>query len=151
MLTANHRLLLYEVIQDVALQIAVGAASAAEVDQFNVLGATRLAMERALDRLRVVPEYLLIDHVKLPAVTIPQSCFPKADNISLSVAAASVIAKVTRDRWMIDLHKQHPAYAFDRHKGYGTPTHRAALARHGPCPQHRFTFEPVAQMTFSIK
>jgi ribonuclease HII len=151
MLTVNHRLLLYEVIQDIALQIAVGTASAAEVDQVNVVGATRLAMERALNCLRVIPEHLLIDHVKLPAVAIPQSCFPKADNISLSVAAASVIAKVTRDRWMIELHKEHPAYAFDRHKGYGTSMHRAALVQHGPCPQHRLTFEPVAQMSFSIK
>jgi ribonuclease HII len=108
-------------------------------------------MERALACLRVIPEHLLVDHIKLPGVTIPQSCFPKADNISLSVAAASVIAKVTRDQWMINLHQKHPAYAFDRHKGYGTSIHRAALAQHGPCPQHRFTFEPVAQMSFSIK
>lgn len=150
-LTANHRILLYEVIQNVAVQIAVGAASAVEVDRLNVVGATRLAMQRALNSLRVIPEHLLVDHIKLPEVMIPQHCFAKADDISLSVAAASVIAKVTRDRWMVDLHKKHPAYAFDQHKGYGTSRHRAALAQHGPCPQHRLSFEPVAQMSFSIK
>ena len=151
MLTSNRRLLLYEIIQDIAMQIAVGSTSAVEVDRLNVVGATRLAMERALNCLRVTPEHLLVDHIKLPGVKIPQSCFPKADNISLSVAAASVIAKVTRDRWMVDLHKKHPAYAFDQHKGYGTSMHKAALAQYGPCSQHRFTFEPVVQMSLSIK
>jgi len=90
-LTAKKRVFLFGVIQDVALQIGVGIASAAEVDQLNVVGATRLAMQRAVDRLYLTPDYLLLDHIKLPDVKLPQESFPKADGISLSVAAASVV------------------------------------------------------------
>jgi ribonuclease HII len=118
-------------------------APAELVDKLNVVGATRCAMEQALDRLSLKPDYLLLDHLRLPAHPLPQDAFPKADATSLSVAAASIIAKVTRDRLMADCHRDYPAYAFDRHKGYGTKAHQAALAKCGPCPLHRLSYQPL--------
>ena len=144
-LTPSKREQLFSVIQQTAVAWAVGAASAADVDRLNVVGATRLAMRVALKELAVTPGFLLIDHLKLPTVDLPQDAFPKADNISLSVAAASVLAKVTRDRLLVDMHSRYPAYGFDRHKGYGTKTHRTALFEHGPCPQHRMSYQPVQE------
>lgn len=133
----------FELIQQVALAVAVGLAPAEIVDQVNVVGATRRAMHEALAQLHLSPDYLLLDHLKLPAVNLPQDAFPKADSLSLTVAAASVVAKVTRDRLMVQLSQEYPGYAFERHKGYGTAAHRSALAQYGPCPLHRFSYEPV--------
>ena len=133
----------FELIQRAALAVSVGIAPAALVDERNVVGATRWAMEQALTGLELTPDFLLLDHLKLPAVDLPQEAFPKADSISLSVAAASIIAKVTRDRLMVEYSTRYPGYAFDRHKGYGTPLHRAALAEFGPCPLHRLSYEPL--------
>ena len=147
-LTPKKRNWLFDVVTDVADAIGVGIASAAEVDRVNVVGATRQAMYRALDKLSILPDFLLIDHLTLPQVELPQESFPKAENISLSVAAASVVAKVTRDQRMVRLHQHFPAYGFDRHKGYGTQAHRQALAKHGPCRQHRMSYRPVAQLRF---
>jgi ribonuclease HII len=142
-LTAAEREQFFEMIQQTALAVGVGLAPAELVDEVNVLEATRQAMQQALADLSLPPDYLLLDHVRLPAVNLPQDAFPKADQISLSVAAASIIAKVTRDRLMIQASQQYPGYAFDRHKGYGTSTHRAALAIYGPCSLHRLSYEPV--------
>ncbi len=142
-LTRFERERFFELIHKVALAVAVGLASAELVDEVNVVKATRYAMEQALSKLTLTPEYLLLDHLKLPAINLPQDAFPKADGISLTVAAASVIAKVTRDRLMVRFNEEYPGYAFERHKGYGTPAHRAALAEHGPCPLHRRSYEPV--------
>ncbi len=136
----------FEVIQAVALAVGVGVAEPEEVDRLNVVGATRLAMERALNRLDLTPDYLLLDHLRLPAVALPQAAFPRADAISLTVAAASVVAKVTRDRVMVRLSETYPQYQFHEHKGYGTPGHQRALARYGPCNQHRFSFQPVKEL-----
>jgi len=144
-LTPAKREQLFSVIQQTAVACAVGIASAADVDQLNVVGATRLAMRVALQELTVTPDYLLLDHLRLPTVDLPQDAFPKADSISLSVAAASVLAKVTRDRLLVDLHGSYPAYGFDRHKGYGTKIHRVALFQHGPCPHHRMSYQPVKE------
>jgi ribonuclease HII len=138
---------LFEVIQNVALAVAVGTASSTAVDQLNVVKATQLAMQQAITTLSLRPDFLLLDHIKLPAEKTPQESFPKADQSSLTVAAASVIAKVTRDRFMVKLHDQYPEYAFAQHKGYGTRAHRAALAQHGPCPYHRFSYQPVSQLS----
>lgn len=143
MLTPGQREALFEVIQQTALALAVGMAPAKMVDQLNVVGATRYAMEQALAQLPISPDYLLLDHLRLPGLQTPQDAFPKADATSLSVAAASVIAKVTRDRLMVDYHQRYPNYAFDRHKGYGTKAHQAALAKCGPCPLHRLSYEPL--------
>ncbi|MCB0214300.1 MAG: ribonuclease HII [Anaerolineae bacterium] len=142
-LTAGQRERLFDVIHDVALASAVGIAEASVVDTINVVSATRQAMGEAFAALSVEPDYLLLDHIKLPAIDLPQDSFPKADNISLTVAAASVIAKVTRDRLMVEYHHTYPAYAFDRHKGYGTQRHRCALAEYGPCPLHRMSYAPL--------
>lgn len=143
LLSPGQREQLLEAIQNTAMAIGVGAASPRQVDKLNVVGATRRAMQQALANLKITPDYLLLDHLKLPEIELPQDSFPKADNISLTVAAASVVAKVTRDRMMIAFSQTYPAYAFNRHKGYGTPAHRAALAKHGPCPLHRMSFAPL--------
>jgi ribonuclease HII len=142
-LSPNRREQFFELIHEVGLAVAVGLASAELVDQVNVVGATCHAMQQALAKLTVAPDYLLLDHLKLPAVNLPQDAFPKADSISLTVAAASVVAKVTRDRLMVQFSQEYPDYAFERHKGYGTAVHRSALVELGPCPVHRRSFEPV--------
>lgn len=142
-LTPGERDQYFELIHRVALAVSVGLASPALVDEVNVLEATRRAMQQALTGLSQPPDYLLLDHVRLSAVNLPQDAFPKADQISLTVAAASVIAKVTRDRLMVQYSQEYPSYAFERHKGYGTAIHRTALAEHGPCPLHRMSFEPI--------
>jgi len=142
-LTPQQRDKFFDLIGQTALTVSVGEAPAALLDEINVIGATRYAMEQALLELNPGPDYLLLDHLKLPAVDLPQEAFPKADGISLTVAAASVIAKVTRDRLMVQFNNEYPGYAFDLHKGYGTQTHRACLTRLGPCPLHRLSYEPV--------
>lgn len=135
----------FDLVQKNSLGIGIGLASPGLVDEINVVEATRYAMERALLRLAPRPQYLLLDHIRLPAIELPQEAFPKAETISLSVAAASVIAKVTRDRLMIQYHAEYPDYAFDAHKGYGTPAHRAALGKFGPCPLHRMSYRPLKE------
>lgn len=142
-LTPKQRNQFFELIHKIALAASVGVASAELVDEVNVVGATRRAMEQALSKLSVTPDFLLLDHLRLPAINLPQDAFPKADSISLTVAAASVVAKVTRDRLMVELSRDYPGYAFERHKGYGTAVHRSALAELGPCPVHRLSFGPI--------
>jgi ribonuclease HII len=143
-LRPNQREQFFELIHAVALAVGVGLVPAALVDELNVLEATRLAMQQALSELKMPPDYLLLDHVRLPAVALPQDAFPKADRLSLTVAAASVVAKVTRDRLMVQYNGEYPGYAFDRHKGYGTAAHQVALAELGPCRLHRMSYKPVA-------
>lgn len=142
-LTAACRERLFSLIETTAVAVGVGVASPQLVDEINVLAATRQAMQQAVAHLPVPPDYLLLDHVKLPALDLPQDAFPKADSLSLSVAAASIIAKVSRDRLMVALNQEFPGYAFDRHKGYGTAVHRAALAALGPCAIHRLSYKPL--------
>jgi ribonuclease HII len=142
-LTPSQRERFFELIHQTALAVSIGQAPPALVDKRNVVGATRYAMAQALSGLALKPHYLLIDHLKLPAINIPQDAFPKADDLSLTVAAASIVAKVSRDRLMVAANRNYPGYAFDRHKGYGTAAHRLALARLGPCPLHRLSYEPV--------
>ncbi|MEW6566616.1 MAG: ribonuclease HII [Chloroflexota bacterium] len=136
-------------IREVALAAATGVASAAEVDERGPLGATRLAMQRALQDLPALPAALLIDHLRLPEVELPQTALPGGDARVLSIAAASVVAKVTRDRLMVELAQDYPGYDFEQHKGYGTARHRGALRRLGPCPIHRFSYSPVAALVAS--
>jgi ribonuclease HII len=142
-LTPVQREHFFDLIRQTALVVGVGQAPAILVDEINVVGATRCAMQQALDQLPIPPDYLLLDHLTLPAVNLPQTAFSKADAISLTVAAASVIAKVTRDRLMLELAQQYPNYGFERHKGYGTLAHQMALAERGPCPLHRLSFRPL--------
>ena len=143
LLSPERREHFFDLIRDTALAVSIGLAPPGLVDELNVVGATRYAMRQALLGLRPAPDYLLLDHLRLPAVALPQQAFPKADTLSLSVAAASVIAKVTRDRLMVQFNDEYPGYAFDRHKGYGTPHHRTALAKHGPCRLHRMSYAPL--------
>lgn len=127
-------------IQEAALGYAVGFAEAAEIDALGILPATRLAAWRALQALEVTPEHLLLDYLFLPEVELPQTALIKGDCRSLSVAAASVLAKTARDARLVAMEEEYPGYGFARHKGYGTAAHRAALQRLGPCPEHRRSF-----------
>ena len=137
---------LYQVIIDHCLAYGIGQGSVEEIDELGILPATRLAMQRAVEALSPQPDALIIDAVRLPQVNKPQTVFNFADSISLSVAAASILAKVTRDRLLIDLDAQYPAYQFARHKGYGTQIHRAALQSVGPCAIHRRSFKPISAL-----
>ncbi len=132
-------------IREVALSVCVGWSTATEIDDIGIVPATHRAMRRALDAMDLSPEALILDALTLPEITLPQRGFPRADAHSLSVAAASIVAKVSRDRWMIDTAEvDHPGYGFARHKGYGTRQHREALQQLGVCAIHRRTFKPVA-------
>ena len=144
-LTPQQRDRFFDLIHETALAVSAGLAPATMVDEVNVIGATRYAMRQALAALSLPPDFLLLDHLRLPTISVPQDAFPKADSISLTVAAASVVAKVTRDRLMLRLNTEYPGYAFDRHKGYGTRVHRIALAEQGPCPQHRMSYKPLRE------
>ncbi|MGC8838694.1 MAG: ribonuclease HII [Anaerolineae bacterium] len=144
LLTPAQRESLLPRILSVASAVGIGEASPEEVDRLNVLGATRLAMQRALAALKVQPDYLLLDHVRLPGWEGRQQSIPHGDGRVLSIAAASIVAKVHRDRLMARLAEEHPGYGWECNKGYGTPYHRQALARLGPSPLHRRTYRPVA-------
>jgi len=122
-----------------------------DIDRINILQATYKAMRQAVALLEPLPHVALIDGRPLPHFPIPHQGLVDGDCLSLSIAAASVIAKVTRDRFMLDAAREYPQYGFERHKGYGTPEHLAALAKHGPCPLHRRTFAPVAQLTLPLE
>ena len=132
-------------ILEVAEAVGVGWATPAEVDELGVLPATRQAMTRAVVQLDGQVEALLLDYVQLPDLELPQRSLPKADIHCLSVAAASIVAKVARDRLMIALEKEFPGYGFARHKGYGTRQHRETLARLGPSLIHRMSWRPVRE------
>lgn len=113
------------------------------IDSINILQATHRAMNLALDQLQPPPEHALVDGLKVRSLCFPQTALVGGDARSYSIAAASVIAKVTRDRMMVQYHQQYPVYGFAEHKGYGTPRHLEALAKHGPCPIHRRSFAPL--------
>lgn len=143
LMTARQRALWAEKIRIAAAAWGVGWASNAEIDALGILPATRLAMQRAVEQLALPPEHLLIDAVRLPALTLPQTALVRGDQRSLSIAAASVLAKTARDAWMVELNEQYPGYGFAAHKGYGTARHQRALDELGACPQHRFSFAPL--------
>ena len=135
------------VTSDQVQQIQQAATSVAEkvVDDVNILQATYRAMEQAIAALSPAPDYVLLDAVTLAGVALPQKGMPKGDQLSISIAAASIIAKVTRDRLMVEYDRLYPEYGFAGHKGYGTKQHRQAIAAHGPCPIHRKTFRGVKE------
>jgi len=137
---------LFEVIQSLAVCFGVGIADERTIELVNILQATIIAMERALQALNPQPDYLLLDAISLPLVPLPQKPLIKGDCRSHSIAAASILAKVTRDRIMRELHEKYPCYNFQKHKGYGTKEHLSLLREHGPCDAHRKTFSPVARM-----
>lgn len=128
-------------------RIGVASASVAEIDALNILRATHLAMARALSQLDPLPDLALVDGLPVKGLPVPHRAIVGGDAASLSIAAASVMAKVVRDRLMVELAAQYSGYGFERHKGYGTQAHLAALRRLGPCPAHRISFAPVAQLS----
>jgi ribonuclease HII len=146
LLSESEREQLYLVIRKRAIGIGIGSATEQEIDRFNILEATRLAMQRALAELLPQPDWLLIDAISLPGCGIPVRSIIKGDSLSMSVAAASIVAKVTRDRLMAEYHRLYPHYNFLSHKGYGTEEHLQQLAVHGPCQIHRRTYAPVAEL-----
>ncbi len=143
LLTPRRRDVCYELIVRYALAYGVGSVPASEIDRVGIVPSTRCAMRQAIAALPRYPDYLLIDFLLLPQISLPQKAIPKGDRYWLSIAAASIIAKVTRDRWMIALDGRLPGYDMARHKGYGTRQHRAALQKLGPTPQHRHSFAPI--------
>lgn len=142
-LSPAQRQRLYHAILRCAVAWGVGIVPAQEIDRIGILPATRRAMELALASLTCRPEAVLIDALRLPQVSCPQEAIIRGDQLCVSIAAASIIAKVTRDHWMTAAHQWLPAYGFARHKGYGTAEHRTALLQYGPSPIHRLSFAPV--------
>jgi ribonuclease HII len=134
---------LFDEIRAKALCCSIAQASVEEIDALNILQATLLAMRRAVDGLRLRPHKVLVDGNRLPALKMPAEAIVKGDARVKAIAAASILAKVQRDRLCEGLHEQHPQYGFGGHKGYPTPAHLAALREHGACPQHRRSFAPV--------
>jgi len=142
-LTAKQRERLFDRIHSDAVAVGTGRVDAEDIDRINILQASLHAMAIAVSQLNPAADYLLIDGIFPIPSTLPQDPIPKGDSRSVSIAAASIVAKVVRDRIMADYHRQYPAYGFDRHKGYPTRAHKAAIAQHGPCPIHRRTFKGV--------
>ncbi|MDE0202168.1 MAG: ribonuclease HII [Rhodospirillaceae bacterium] len=145
LLTAEQRAALHPAILACA-DAAVGIASVAEIDSMNILHATMLAMRRAVARLAQVPDLVLVDGNRAPSLPCPVKTVVGGDRESLSIAAASIAAKVTRDRLMARLAADYPGYGWERNAGYGTAEHRAALARLGPCEHHRRSFRPIREL-----
>lgn len=144
-LTPELRERLYDVIMDQAIAVGIGVGDHQLIDRINILQATLKAMESAVLDLAVPADYLLVDGISLPPVRIPCRAVKKGDSASVSIASASIIAKVTRDRMMVRFGQEYPAYGFHIHKGYGSPLHLAAIAEHGPCRIHRKTFRGVRE------
>jgi len=142
-MTPRQRSLWVERIKTCVRAWGVGQAEAGEIDVLGIVPATRLAMQRALLACEYTPHHLLVDALLLPGVELPQAALIKGDARSLSIAAASVLAKTTRDHWMMELEHGYPGYGFAAHKGYGTAQHQAALAELGSCSAHRMSFAPL--------
>jgi ribonuclease HII len=142
-MTARAREEAFGLIQDRAVCTGIGVVSRSYIDEHNILRAALEAMRRAVSALDRPPDFLLVDGISAPPLSIPQRCLKKGDQRSRSISAASVLAKVYRDRIMSACHHMYPMYGFDNNKGYGTRQHREALNRYGPCPLHRLTFRGV--------
>ena len=136
----------YKILQKDALSIGIGIIDEKIIDEVNIYEASKLAMYEALNNLKIPCEYILSDAMKLDGQNIPYKAIIHGDALSLSIAAASVIAKVTRDKMMYELHEKYPEYHFDKHKGYPTKLHLDALQKYGPLPNYRFTYKPVRDL-----
>ena len=145
-LTALRREKLYDEIRAKALCCSIAEASVEEIDSLNILQATMLAMKRAVEGLRLKPNKVLVDGNRLPTLVILSEAIVGGDALVPAISAASILAKVHRDRWCAEFHLEYPQYGFADHKGYGTAEHLAALREHGACPQHRRSFAPVAEV-----
>lgn len=146
-LSPAQRETIFELISKQAQGIGLGIVEASEIDRLNILRATQKAMVEAIQNLPSAPDFLLIDGRQTLSLPLPQKVIPKGDQLCLSIAAASIIAKVTRDRLMLQYHEVYPQYNFARHKGYATKEHLAAIHRYGCCPLHRQSFRPVYQLS----
>ena len=144
-LSEKKREYFYEIIKKDALAIGIGSIDAKKIDEVNIYEASKLAMYEALNNLSIKPEHVLIDAMKLD-LSVPSTSIIHGDVLSLSIAAASVIAKVTRDRMMMELHEKYPEYHFDKHKGYPTKLHLECLKKYGPLENYRFTYKPVRDL-----
>jgi ribonuclease HII len=144
-LTPRQRETLFPIVLHAALAVGIGLGSPGFIDRHGIVPATRRAMHMAVRNLSLVPDHLLIDALRLPDLDVPQRGMIHGDALVLSIAAASIVAKVFRDRVMIALELYHPGYGFASHKGYGVPAHVAALACLGPCPAHRMSFAPLRE------
>lgn len=139
-LTPQKREALYDTIKEKSIAYASAVVDEKVIDEINILNASMLAMQNAVAKLNTKPEYALIDGNKTPQLNIPCSALIKGDSKSISIAAASIIAKVERDRYMTNIAEKYPEYGFEKHKGYGTKQHNEAILKYGPCPIHRKTF-----------
>jgi ribonuclease HII len=145
-LTPRRREMLFDEIRAKALCCSIAQASVEEIEQLNILQATLLAMRRAVEGLRLKPMLVLVDGNRLPVLSMRAEAIVKGDALVSAISAASILAKVQRDRWCAEIDKAYPHYGFARHKGYGTAEHLAALKVYGACPLHRKTFRPVADI-----
>ena len=150
LLSARRRARLAAQIEEQALACSIGRAEPREIDRLNILNATLLAMQRALEGLTVAPQQVLVDGNRCPDCRYPVSAIVQGDKIEPCISAASILAKVHRDRELLELDRHYPGYGFARHKGYPTRQHLQALAEHGPCPIHRRSFGPVRQSVLSF-
>ena len=139
-LTEKKREALFDVIKETAVSYSIAYASVEEIESINILNATMLAMKRAVEGLDVKADYAMIDGNKMPQIDIDGETIVKGDSKSMSIACASILAKVSRDRLLYEYAKEYPQYQFDKHKGYGTSAHREAILEYGPCPYHRMSF-----------
>ena len=145
-LSATRREALFDEIRAKALCCSIAEASVEEIDRLNILQATLLAMRRAVLGLRLTPKMVLVDGNRLPTLDMPAEAIVKGDALVPAISAASILAKVHRDRWCVQVDAQYPQYGFAGHKGYGTAVHMAALREHGACIHHRRSFAPVARV-----
>lgn len=139
-LSEKKRESLFDVIREQALSYSIAHATVDEIEEINILNATMLAMRRAIDGLDIKADYAMIDGNKIPPLDIDAECIVKGDAKSMSIACASILAKVSRDRLLYKYAEEYPMYGFDKHKGYGTKVHREAILKYGPCPYHRKSF-----------
>ncbi|KKS43254.1 ribonuclease HII [Candidatus Kuenenbacteria bacterium RIFCSPLOWO2_12_FULL_42_13] len=146
LLSLKQREELFVVIKKNALAIGVGIVSEKTIDSEGIIGATRRAFLAAAEKIKEQVEYLLVDGIKFFGHYLPTSFYIKGDRKIISIAAASIVAKVTRDCILIDYHKEYPLYGFDQHKGYGTAQHMESLEKHGPCAIHRQSFRPIFEL-----
>jgi len=139
-LSPKKREEIYDIIMEKALAVACASVDEKEIDQINILNATYLAMKRAVEKLGIKPDFVLVDGNRDPGLNIPTQTLVKGDAKSISIAAASIVAKVERDRYITEMAKVYPEYGFEQHKGYGTKLHNEAILKYGPSPIHRMTF-----------
>jgi ribonuclease HII len=149
-LSPAKREFLSDCIHEIAISIGIGASPPEVIDAQGIIRATRLAMKSAIDQLEPEPQYLLIDYMHLPEVQLPQKGITNGDGLCFSIACASIVAKVARDRLMVELDRAYPGYGLARHKGYSTKEHIACLHQRGACPLHRRSFRPVREVMGGI-